>query len=147
MARTFRGYHKYVHVLRRDNLLVVDVEPMGKSQRFTFSKVRRDVRLVHVSLALVRNKNHDNVSGFCSLRNRNHVEPRGFGFFCALAALVKAYDYVEAAVAKVKGMCVPLAAVADNRDFLTLKKIDVAVGLVIDFWHFNFLLALPAGKI
>ncbi len=56
-----------------------------------------------------------------------------------LASLIKTDDNVYAALFEVKSMSVSLAAVANDSNGLSFELVDVAVCIIIDFWHFNYL--------
>ena len=64
MAGAFRGNHKYIYVSSGNNLLEMNIETMGKSQRAAGFQVRRDFVLINVSLLFIRNQDHGNVSPF-----------------------------------------------------------------------------------
>ncbi len=76
-----------------------------------------------------------------------YVEPRrrGLGLagaLRALAAFIQADNHVDAAVVQVQRMGMALAAVANDGDGLSFEDIDVAVCIVVNLGHCNFLLAL-----
>ena len=58
--------HCNVNVSRRNNLLEVNVEAVSEHKHIACFEVRLDVVLVESSLLLVVDKNHNDVSLFCS---------------------------------------------------------------------------------
>ena len=135
MTRAFRRDHEYVHVGRRLNLLEMNVEAVGKSQRAAFLEVRRDLALVNVGLLLVRNQDHRDVRLLDGLGHRQDLQAVGLRRRLGLRALIKADDDVHAAVLQVQRMGMALTAIADNRYGLALQKIKIRVLVIVSFCH------------
>ena len=135
MTRAFRRDHEYVHVGRRLNLLEMNIEAVGKSQRAAFLEVRRDLALVNVGLLLVRNQDHRDVRLLDGLGHRQNLQAVGLRRRLGLRALIKADDDVHAAVLQVQRMGMALTAVADNRYGLALQKIKIRVLVIVRFCH------------
>ena len=66
---------------------------------------------------------------------RHHFQPGRLGLGLALRIQAQTYDHVQAGIAQVQRMRVPLAAVADNRDGLAFEEANIAVLFVITLCH------------
>ena len=140
MAGAFRGNHEYVYVSRRDDLLEMDIETMGKSQGATGFQVRCNLVLVNVSLFFIRNQDHGNVSPFYRFTDGHNLQARSFRFRCGFGTFVQADHYLQAAVTQVQRMGVPLAAVTDDSNFFAFNRIPVYILIIIHFCHDKSLL-------
>ena len=120
MARSLRGDHDDVEVLARNDLRVVDVKAVGKSQGCAFLDVGFDLLVIHIGDEFVGQQNHHDIGAlgrfFDGLDGKAGILSLGPG----RTALAKTDDNVAARVVQVQGVCVTLAAVADNCDSLTL---------------------------
>ncbi len=141
VARPFRGNHKHINVLRRLDQLVMDVEAMGKCQRFPFGQVGGNLRFVDVSLLLIRNQHHNDVGFPGCFGDGYHLKALGLRFRLAFASLIQAYNNVYPAVTQVQGVRMPLAAIANNGNGFPFQQVDVTIFAVVNLRHFDFLLA------
>jgi hypothetical protein len=80
-------------------------------------------RFVDVGAHLVGHEHHDDVGLGGRLGGLHHLETRGLGLGPRGSALAQADDDVDAAVAQVVGVRVPLAAVSDDGDFLPCRDL------------------------
>jgi hypothetical protein len=103
----------------------MDVESVGEEQCGARSQVRRDVGLVDRGLDLVRKQKRDDLRVGGRLGDRADREPGLFGGSPRPAALPEPDLDVDAGVVQVQGVCVALAAVANNRD-LAVEEAEVA---------------------
>ena len=125
VARPLRRDHDHVVARRRLDAPVMDVEPVGEEQCGARSQVRRDVGLVDRGLDLVRKQKRDDLGAGGRLGDRADGEPRFLGGSPRAAALPEPDLDLDARVVQVQGMCVALAAVADDRD-LAVEEAEVA---------------------
>ena len=129
------GDHHHVHVVRRDDLPVVDAEAVGDHQGVAGLQVGRYLVPVGAALDVVGNHHHDHVGGGGRFGHVGNFQP---GFFCrsaAAAAGVQADYYVEAIVLEVQGVGVALAAVPDDGYGLPVQDAHVYVAVVIHIDH------------
>ena len=132
VARSLRGDHGDIDILRRNDLAKMDVEAMREHEHVAGLKVRGDVFLVKARLKLVVDQDHDDIGLLCGFGGGVDREALLFGALPGLTALVKADDDVKAGLLEVQRVGMALAAVADDGDFLSLKIGKVAVFLIID---------------
>ena len=120
VPRRLGGHHGDIHAFGRFDGLVVNAEAVGEHQSLARQQVWHDGLLVNLRLQVVGNQHHDDVRRLGRLRHGADFQTFGFGLGPALAALVQADHDIQPAVVKVKGVGVPLAAVADNTYRLVL---------------------------
>ena len=135
MARALRSDHDNVNVSRGNDLTEVDIEAVSKCECLASGEVRSDALLVEVSLSLIVDEDHDQVSSLCSLSSCEYFETSLFSLLPALGAFVKTDDNLNAALLEVKSMCVTLAAVTDDSNGLAVQHGQVAVFLIINLCH------------
>ena len=136
VARSLRRDHGHVYILRRNNLVKVNIKAVGEHQHVALLQVRLNVLLVHGRLQLVVDQNHDNVCPLRSLGSCINLKPLCLGARPGFASLVKADNHVAAGFLRVQSLRMALASVADYRNGLTLQKGKIAVFLIIDLCHF-----------
>ena len=132
MARALGGDHDHVDVLRRHDVLEVDVEAVAEAQRLAGLEVRGDLRLVDLPLHLVGQGDD----------NQRRPVHRGLDIARLEAVLGRQlevlrprqlrHDDLDAAVAQVLAVGVSLAAVPDDRHLLALQRRDRGILLVIN---------------
>ncbi len=115
----------------------MNVETVSKSDCLTLCEVRLDIVLEDTCLLLIRCEDHDDVSFLCSLSCCVNLKSELLYMVPSLAAFIKTDDYIYTAVTKVKSVSVSLAAVTDDSNCFVLEYVDIAVRLIIDFWHFK----------
>ena len=120
MPGSLRSDHRHVDILGRRDEPEVNIEAVGEHQRLAGSQVRLDIFLVDLALNVIRHQHHDDVGCFRGIRNRENFQPGGFRFGFALAAFRQADNRIQAGIAQIQRVRVPLAAVADNGDCLAL---------------------------
>ena len=135
MARPLGGGHKHIHPGRGDDLLVTDVEAVGKGQGLSLSHIGSDVLLVDVRLHLVVDKHHDDVRPLGCLGDRLDSQARRLCFCPALGALPQTHAYIAARVLQVESMGMALGAVADDGDLPPIQVAQVAVLLIVHLCH------------
>src|SRR6266481_793728 len=137
VAGALRRDHEDVHVGGRNDALEVDVEPVAERQVLALLQAGGDLGAVHVAGELVGDEDHDDVAPRRRFRRRQDAQPRAFCFFPRRAVALEADDDLDAAVAEVLRVRVPLAAVADHGDLLPLDERRIRVALGIDL-HATF---------
>ena len=75
MAGSFRRYHAHVHDGGRDDLLEVNVEPVGEEENLARTQVRRDRLLVEARLHRIRRKHHDEIGLLGHCFRGAHAQP------------------------------------------------------------------------
>ena len=109
---------------------------MCESQSLALGHVGSDLLVVDVSAQLIGDQHHDDVAGLGSLLDLHDLE---VGMSCSelrslfpvSRTLAQADDDIDAALSEVLGMCVALAAEADDSDGLAVQHAEVAVGIVV----------------
>ena len=140
VPRALGRRHEHVHVRRRHDLLVADVEAVREGDRLALGEVGGDVLLVHVGLTLVVDEDHDDVRRLRRFGHGHDGEAVLFRHGPGLAALAQADDHVAAGVAQVQRVGVALRAVADDGDLLAVELAQVAVLLIVHSCHSQTLL-------
>ena len=135
MAGALRRCHEHVHIRRRDDLLVADVEAVRKGDGLAGAQVGRDLGLVHVGLRFVVDEDHDDVGGLRGFRNGHHLEPVLLGDRPGFAALPEADDHVAAGIPEIERVSMALGAVADDCDLFAVKLAEVTVFFIVHFCH------------
>ena len=127
--------HRHIDVGRRIDLPEVNVEAVREHQRLAGGQMRRDVALIQVALHVIGNQHHHDVGCLGGIGRRQHAQPGRFGLGAALARFRQAHHDLQAGIAQIQRMRVPLAAVADNPDGLTFEEADIAVLFVVTLRH------------
>ncbi len=127
--------HKHVDAGGRNDLLVADIEAMGKGQGLALGHVGSDILLVDLGLNLIVDQDHNNVSPLSGLGNGLDRQSGLLSLSAALGTLTQADAHVAAGILQVQGMGMSLRAVADDSDLLTVQVVQVAVLLIIHFCH------------
>ena len=115
----------------------MDAEAVREHQGLAGSEVRRDVALIERSLNVVGNQNHHHVGDFGGLGGVEDGESGGLRLGAALAVGGKTHHNIETGIPQVQGVCVALAAIADDGDLFPLQRGDVSVLFVEALWHEN----------
>ncbi len=147
MAGALGGSHEHVHALGGHDLLIADVEAVGKGQGVAILQVGGNVLLVHISLDLVVDKHHHDVAPLGGLSDGHHLQAGLLGILPVLGAGAQAHAHVAAGILQIQGMGVALRAVADDGDLLTVEVVDIAVLRVVHLCHDNTLLFADGIKI
>ena len=140
MAGALGGSHEHVHAGGRDDLLIADVEAVGKSQSLAVGQVGGDILLIDVGLDLVVDEHHDDVAPLGGVSHGHHLQAGLLGVGPVLGALTQAHAHVAAGVLQVEGMGMPLGAVADDGDLLAVQIAELAVLFIVHLCHCNTLL-------
>ena len=96
-------------------------ESMRKPKHFPFGQTWFDRGLVEVSLSFIGRKNLKIVGALCCFCRSQHGESISLRLLGARTTWVKTDDHLVTAVAKVLGLGVSLAAVAEYCDGLTFE--------------------------
>ena len=103
---------------------------MSEHQHVACFQVRLDVLLIHISLLLIIDQDHDDVSLLSSLSSGVYVEALLLSLSPGLGALVQTDNNIAAGLLQVQGMCMTLAAVADDCDGLAIQQRQITVCLI-----------------
>jgi hypothetical protein len=135
VARALGGDHDDVVTGLGGDVAEADVEAVAEDQRGAVLEVRGDLVAVQVTLHLIRRQDHDHVGALDGLGDGGDREalvlrlrPRG-------GALAQADGHLDAGVAQVQRVRVPLAAVPDDGDLLPLDDRQVGVVVVEQLSH------------
>ena len=120
MAGALGGSHEHVHIGGGLDLLIPDIETVGKRQGLASGEVGGDVLLIHIGLGLVIDEDHDDVGSLGRLGHGDHLEPVLLRHGPGLAALAQADDDVTAGVPEILSVGVTLRAVADDGNLLAV---------------------------
>ena len=120
MSGSLGSDHGNINVLGRYDTSEMNVETMSEHQHIALFQVGLDVVLVQISLLLIIDQDHDDVSTLCSFCSGEYFEPLCLSLCPGLGALVQTDDNMTSGILQVQCMCMTLAAVADNCDSLTL---------------------------
>ena len=140
VTRALRSDHDNIDILRRDDLLVVNVKAVSECQNVARLQVRLYNFLVDVSLLLVRYQHHDDVASLSSLSRSHDGQTALLSLSLVLGARAQTYNNVYAGIMQVQRMCVTLRTEADNCYGLAVQNTQVAVGIIIHVNHFHILL-------
>ena len=121
MSRSFRSDHSNVNEFRRFNTSEVDVETMSEHQHISLFQIGLDVLFVQLSLFLIVDQDHDDVSQLCSLCCCVNFEALCLSLGPGSGAFVKTDDNVASGLFQVQCVCVTLAAVSDDGDRLAIQ--------------------------
>ena len=146
VARPLGRDHEDVHVFGRDDLVEMDVEPVGEGQGVALRQVRRNEVIEKTGLKLVVDQHHDDVGLGGRLLHGTGLESVLYGLV-PRAALPQSHDDVQSGIAQGKGVGVSLAAVTDNRDGLAVQYAQIGVLIVIQSSHwFSFMPFRRSGR-
>ena len=113
---------------------------MSKSQCLALSQIRSDVLTVDLSLNLVVDQHHNDISPLRSFLHSLNSQTGLLGLSPVLGAGAQADTHIAAGILQVQSMSVTLRSVTDDCDFLTVQVIQVAILLIIHLCHGNTLL-------
>ena len=120
MTRSLRRNHCHIYILRRYDLSEVDSKTVGKHQHISCLKVRLNISLIHSSLFLIVNQNHNDICLLCCLCCCINFESLLFCSLPGLTALVKTNDDIASGLFQIQRMGMSLASVSNNRNRLPL---------------------------
>jgi hypothetical protein len=135
MARTLGRDQDDVDVARRRDRVVANVEAVREDDRVLRLQRGRDLLGPDLRLRRVGREDDDDVGPLRHLPRPLDDESGRFRLGAALGLLVQADAHVDAGVAQVHRVRVPLRAVADDGDLLLLDEIEVRVFVVEDVSH------------
>ena len=75
MPGALRRDHEHVDVIRRNNLVEMDIEAVRKRERAAGLQMRRDLAAVERRLLLIRNEDHRDVRRFHGVRHGEYLQP------------------------------------------------------------------------
>ena len=140
VAGALGGGHEHVYPGGGDDLLVADIEAMGKSQGLALGHIGGDVLFIDLGLHLVVDQDHDDIRPLSGGGDGLDRQPGLLGVGPVLGALPQADADIAAGVLQVEGVGVALGAVADDGDLLALQPAQVAVLLIVHLCHVKTLL-------
>src|SRR5579862_666692 len=132
MTGRLRRDHDHVVPLRRSDAAEVDVQPVREQHGRAVVEVRRHLLVPHLLLHVVGEEQRHDLRTANRVRNGANLEAGVLGGRLRAAAVAQSDDDVDAGVAQVERMRMPLAAVADDGD---LAGEEIEVALAIDGCH------------
>ena len=140
VAGALGGGHEHIHAGGRDDLLVADIEAVGKGQGVALLQIGGDVLLVDVGLHLVVDEDHDDVGPLGGLGHGFDGEAGLFGVSPVFGALTESHAHVAAGILQVEGVGMSLGAVADDGDLLAVEIAELTVLFIVHLCHNKTLL-------
>ena len=104
---------------------------MSEHQHIALFQVGLDVVLVQISLLLIIDQDHDDVSTLCSFCSGEYFEPLCLSLCPGLGALVQTDDNMTSGILQVQCMCMTLAAVADDSNGLAVEQGQPMIGVTV----------------
>ena len=74
MSGALGSYHDHVHICGRNDEFISDIESMGKHKHISGFQIGLDAFLIHFSLLLIIDKDHDDISPSCGLISGINLE-------------------------------------------------------------------------
>ena len=108
VARALGGNEDDVDALGGFDVAEADVETVAEEKGLALGEVRQNVGFIEVTLVLVGSEDDDDVGPFRRLGRRQNGESRRFGFLDRLRVRLQSNNYLDARIAKVLRVCVPL---------------------------------------
>ena len=121
VARRFWRDHRYVNIGWRLDAVEADVESVSKHQGLAGAQIRKNGFFVNLLLAFVGNQHHEEVGGLDRLWNGGHLQIFGPRAVRRRAAGIACDNDFNAAVPKIEGVGVALAAIADDCHLLSAQ--------------------------
>ena len=121
MSRSFRSYHDYVNIFLRLNLLIVNIESMGKHQNIAFLHVLFNLFFINLCLQFIRSQNHYQITSFSSFFNTDNFQACSFGFRSMCRARSQTNYNVNATFMQIDGMSMALASESDDGNGFTIQ--------------------------
>ena len=139
MARAFRRHHENVQIGPRLDKLEMHGKSVGECQRRTLFQVVAQLGQVKIGLQFVGRKDHRYVRPGSCRRRGHHLEAGVFRLGHAGRSFAQPdHNFLYAGIVQIVRMCVTLTAIANNRDFLVLDKINVRIPVVINSHRSTF---------
>ena len=132
MPRTFGRDHDHVHVLRRLDLSEVKRKAVADSQRLAGGKMRLEPLIEDCGVVLIGHEQHDEIGLLgdgggvrfrCEALLESQLPVRG--------TFARIDNNLEAGIAQVQRLGMPLTAKADHADRLALQETQVRVVVVV----------------
>ena len=133
MSRSLRSDHGHIHVLRRYDLSEMNIESVGKHEHVPFFQIRLNVLLVHGSLLLIIDQDHDDIRLLRRLCRGKYFKSLLHCLGPGSASFIKSDDDMASGFLQVQGMCMALAAISDDGNGLSFQHGKIAVFLIINF--------------
>ena len=106
---------------------------MGEGDGGAVAEIAGDVVLPDVALQFVGRAHHHEVGPFRRVGDRHHLLAGLLGLGGGAGARPERdHDLLDAGIAEVLRMGMPLAAIADDGDLLRLDQIEIGIPIVID---------------
>ena len=142
MSGSLGSDHGNIHICRRNDELVVDVEAVGEHQHITGLEVRLYVLLIHISLQLVIDQDHDDIGLLYSLSGGKNLQSLCLCLCLGLGALVQTNHYITSGILQIQCVCMALGAITNHTDLLSLEKREITIFLIKNscLCHFCILL-------
>ncbi len=131
MPWAFRGHHHDIGFGRRKDLPVMNIETVRKKQGLAGFHVGGDVLAVELRLHMVLGQDLNHVGRGGGLTGGYGLKAVFNRFFIIGGTRPLPHNHIDAAVAQVLRLRVPLAAIADDSDFFTPKNIQIRIRIVV----------------
>ena len=133
VARGLGGDHDDVEVGARHDLVVVDVEAVGKGQGRALLQVRLDFITVQLELELIRDQDHHHIGAVDCLGHVLDLEASVLGLLARGRSRTQADRHLDTGILQVVGVGMALRTVADDGDLALLDEGKIGVLVVINF--------------
>ncbi len=133
MARALGGDHQHIDVLRRDDRLEMDVEAVRGAEGFAGFQMRGDALVINLGLHFIGQRDDDQIGRLDGVFDAHRVEAVLDGQPAIGAVLAIGDDDLDAAVAEVQAVGVPLRAEAEDGDGLALQGVERGIFFVDHF--------------
>ncbi len=132
MSRAFRGNHDDIDGIGRNNLFVVDIEPVGKGKCVARLHVGSNFRIIDGFLVLVGEQDHDDICPFDGICNGVDLQAGCTGFLAGSAVGTQTHSNIQSALFQVQRMGMALAAITEHCDIFTLQIPQIGILLIIN---------------
>ncbi|MPM65128.1 hypothetical protein SDC9_112020 [bioreactor metagenome] len=127
MTRALGSDHDYVHIGRGLDLPEMDVEAVGEGKILACTQIGFHAVAVDLCLLLIGEQQHDDLCHGTGLLDGRDLKS---GFLCnrpTLGTLVQTDDHINPALMQVQCVCMPLAAVSDDGNLLSIKLLEICL--------------------
>ena len=122
--------HRHIHICRRVDRSVTNVESVREHEHFARGEIGRDLFFVDGRLRGVRRQQHDHVGPCGRIVIGFDCKTRADRFLPGFALRMQAHADRAAAIPQVQRVCVSLRTVSDDGDFFGLNQREVR-GIVV----------------
>jgi hypothetical protein len=132
MAWPFGRDHDHIDLFGRNDLTVMDIEPMGEKKSLPFLELRLDILLIELGLDMVLCENLDEIGFLRCLSGGYRFKAIFKGKLVVFRSCQFGDDDIKAAVPQILGLGMSLASITHDRNLLTLQIFVVCILVIID---------------